>query len=254
MSQYGGYTIICGKLVSNVSEINEALANGGYVSLGQNVNEAAVVTAPYGNKTLVVHSGGTFDGNGKNLGMTNGGDNYVIMTAGGKIMNLNVNAGFRGIMIMSPKETVYIDGVTVGGPSVGYALNTGEGDSTQDLVVTNSAFYGWNSWSLLKSASFTKCTFGQGTYWGATSVYGRLARPYVDTVFTECAFNAEGYILDISNLDGTIDLVNCTMNGKVITAENFAELVDLSDLTSGGANLMAKVMVNGVLVFDEANP
>ena len=251
---YGGYTIICGKLVSNVSEINEALANGGYVSLGQNVNEAAVVTAPYGNKTLVVHSGGTFDGNGKTLGMTNGGDNYVIMTAGGTIKNLTVNEGFRGIMIMSAKETVYIDGVTVGGPSVGYALNTGEGDSTQDLIVTNSSFYGWNSWSLLKSASFTKCTFGQGTYWGATSIYGRLARPYVNTVFAECAFNAEGYIVDISQLDGTIDLVNCTLNGKVITAENFAELVDLSDLTSGGANLMAKVMVNGVLVFDEANP
>ena len=106
----------------------------------------------------------------------------------------------------------------------------------------------------MKSASFTNCTFGQGTYWGATSVYGRLARPYVDTVFTKCAFDAEGYILDISSLDGTIDLVNCTMNGTAITAENFADLVDLTDLSSGGATLMAKVKVNGVLVFDEANP
>ena len=156
-------------------------------------------------------------------------------------------------MIMSPTETIRIDNVYVGGPSVGYALNTGEGDSTQDLVVTNSSFYGWNSWSLLKSASFTNCTFGQGTYWGATSVFGRLARPFVDTVFTNCAFDAEGYVLDISRLNGTIDLVDCTLMGVKVTAENFADLVDLTDLASGGASLMAKVKVNGVLVFDEAN-
>jgi hypothetical protein len=38
----------------------------------------------------------------------------------------------------------------------------------------------------------------------------------------------------------------------LITADNFATLVDLTDL--GNANGVAKVMVNGVLVFDEANP
>ncbi|MBO5912874.1 MAG: leucine-rich repeat domain-containing protein [Clostridia bacterium] len=254
---YGGYKIVVGdvKVPESVEELNTALANGGNVVLSENVEVTAAQStiAPYGNKTAVTQNGGVFDGNGKDISLDMGGDNYTVMTAGGTIKNLNVVGGFRGIMIMSPTETVRLDNVYVGGPSVGYALNTGEGDSTQDLVVTNSSFYGWNSWALLKSASFTNCTFGQGTYWGATSVYGRLARPYVDTVFTNCAFDAEGYVLDISCLNGTIDLVDCTLMGVKVTAENFADLVNLGDLTSGGASLMAKVKVNGVLVFDEAN-
>lgn len=240
---------------NNFESLDSALKNGEDVDLGTDlaieINQAT--TAPYGNKTALNHTGGTFNGNGNDVSLGGGGDNYVVMTSGGTIKNLNVTGGFRGIMIMSAKETVYLDNVHVKGSSVGYALNTGEGDGTQDLVVTNSSFYGWNSWSLMKSASFTNCTFGQGTFWGATSLYGRLSRPYVDTVFTDCDFNAEGYILDISNLNGTVDLVNCRLNGTVITAENFKTLVDLTDLDSGGASLMAKVKVNGVLVFDEAN-
>jgi hypothetical protein len=144
------------------------------------------------------------------------------MTSGGTIKNLNVTGGFRGIVIMSADETVYLDNVHVGGASVGYALNTAEGDSSQDLIVTNSSFYGWNSWALLKSASFTNCTFGQGTYWGANSVYGRVLKPYVNTTLTDCSF-VEHMNLDLSSLAAghMIVMKNCTVNGQAVTAEVF---------------------------------
>ena len=256
---YNGKKIEMSLPVDNLDDLNEALKNGTNVSLKNNIlielNQAQ--TAPYGNKTALIHKGGTFDGAGNEVGLNTGADHYTVMTSGGTITNLKVTSGFRGIMIMDPTETIYIDKVYIGGSTVGYALNTGEGDGTQDLIVTDSEFYGWNSWSLIKSATFTNCTFGQGTYWGSNSIYGRIARPYVDTVFTNCDFNAVGYILDISSLNGTINLVNCRLNGVEITAENFDTLVDLTDLTSGdkaGVVNIAKVMVNGVLVFDEANP
>ena len=134
---------------------------------------------------------------------------------------------------MSAKETVYLDNVVSGGKGVVYALNTGEGDSTQDLVATNCTFNGWSSWSLLKSATFTNCTFGQGSEY--SNVVGRLLKPYVNTVFDGCDFCSKCYI-DLSALgaDQKVVLKNCTVKGVKMTAENWTSLVAPEDTCGEG--------------------
>ena len=197
------------------------------------INEGEMMTAPYGNKMALHHNGGLFDGNNKTLSVTIGGDNYAVMTSGGTIKDLTVDNGFRGILIMYAKETIKLENVVSSGEGVCYALNTAEGDSTQDLVATNCTFDGWSSWSLLKSATFTNCKFGQGTYY--TNVYGRLGKPYVNTVFEGCDFCSK-YYLDLSALgEGQkVTLKNCTVNGMKITANNWTRLVAPEDTCGDG--------------------
>ncbi len=250
--------------VSSAEDLNAALSNGEYVILKDDVTTEAATTAPYGNKVGFVHNGGTFDGNGNAVGITNSGDNYAVMTSGGTIQNLNVNDGFRGIMIMNPTADVVFDNVTVKG-DVCYAINTGEGDGTHSLIVTNSTLCGWSSFgTAVKDATFTNCTFGQGDYYD--NVYGRLVKPYVDTVFDGCEFESKFYI-DLSQLgkdgdgnvldpDAKIILKNCTVNGVKLTADNWTDLVvSESDCGNGqisielkdGTYLTAENMVNYII-------
>ena len=219
----GNYVVNHYTVVSTTADLQTALAEGKQVRLANDLNISEGITAPYGNKTALSQNGGLFDGNGKTITANLPGDNYIYMTNGGTTKNLNVTGAFRGIMIMSAKQTVYLDNVVSGGKGVVYGLNTGEGNSTQDLVATNCTFNGWCSWSLLKSATFTNCTFGQGSEY--TNVMGRIGRPYVNTVFDGCDFCSKYYI-DLSIFVGTKVIVkNCTVNGVKITAENWTSLV-----------------------------
>jgi hypothetical protein len=144
------------------------------------------------------------------------------MTNGGTIKNATITGAFRGIVIMSANQDVIIDNVTITG-GVGYAINTAEHATVEgvDLIVTNSTICGWSSFAGLESASFTNCHFGQGTYWGATSIYGRVIKPYVSTTFTNCTFVKSANI-DLSLLaEGEVVVFeNCTIDGVLITAEN----------------------------------
>lgn len=137
-------------------------------------------------------------------------------------------------MIMYPTEDVIIDRVTIGDKNVCYSISTGEGDGTHNLFVTNSTIKGWSSFgTAIKSASFTNCIFTQGEYY--TNVFGRLAKPYMDTLFDRCEFNSKFYI-DLSvlttdgdgkvvNPDAKVVLQNCTGNGVKLTAENWNQLI-----------------------------
>ena len=220
---------------NHTAYLQNVLKAGKHVVLSSDltINEGEMMTAPYGNKMALHHNGGLFDGNNKTLSVTIGGDNYAVMTSGGTIKDLTVDNGFRGILIMSAKETINLENVVSSGEGVCYALNTAEGDSTQDLVATNCTFDGWSSWSLLKSATFTNCKFGQGTYY--TNVYGRLGKPYVNTVFEGCDFCSKYYI-DLSALcEGhKVTLKNCTVNGMKITANNWTRLVAPEDTCGDG--------------------
>ena len=232
----GNQVVVDGAIVvSTTADLQAAAAAGNGVILNNDltISAAEMLTAPYGNKMAVSHKGGVFDGNGKTISCTIGGDNYVVMTNGGTIKNLSIDNGFRGVVIMSANQTVYLDNVVSSGDGVCYALNTAEGDSTQDLVATNCTFNGWSSWSLLKSATFTNCTFGQGTYY--TNVYGRLGKPYVTTLFEGCEFGSKYYI-DLSALGANqvVTLKNCTVNGVKLTAENWASLVAPEDTCGDG--------------------
>lgn len=235
------YTTDGAQVVKSADALVGALKSGEDVVLtGSLTNVAVNTTAPYGNYYGVALNGGVLDGNGNTLDfdigeLKNGkADNYGIMASGGTIKNVTITGVFRGIMIMNPTENIYIDNVIIGDEDVCYAINTGEGDGTHSLYVTNSTIKGWSSYgTAIKDVYFTNCTFAQGEYY--TDVFGRLVKPYVDTVFENCEFNSKFYI-DLSQLgkdgDGNvlnentkIVLKNCTVNGVKLTADNWQQLI-----------------------------
>ena len=223
----GVWTVIEQLVAATTADLQAALAEGKNVALANDitVETTEMLTAPYGNKMAFSHNGGVFNGNGKAISVKANGDNYVVMTNGGTIKNLDIDRGFRGVVLMYPTQDVYVDNVKVGvNDEVCYTINTAEGDGTHSLYVSNSILNGWCSiGTAVKDVTFTNCTFGQGTYY--TDVFGRLVKPYVDTVFEGCDFCNKCY-LDLSAFVGTKVIVkNCTVNGVKITAENWASLV-----------------------------
>ena len=87
--------------------------------------------------------------------------------------------------------------------------------------------------AMKESIAFTKCTLGENTakYWqnmGYGQDYDRLIRPYVTAVFTDCVCE-QGFYFDLSALEAgcTVTLKNCTVNGTVLTADNYAGLVTI---------------------------
>lgn len=227
VEENGVWTVIEQLVAATTADLQTALAEGKDVVLANNltITPAEMSTAPYGNKMALSQKGGVFNGNGKAISVTADGDNYVLMTNGGTIKNLDIDRGFRGVVLMSPTQDVYVENVKVGvNDEVCYTINTAEGDGTHSLYVSNSVLNGWCSiGTAVKDVTFTNCTFGQGTYY--TNVYGRLVKPYVNAVFDGCDFCNKCY-LDLSAFEGTKVIVkNCTVNGVKITAENWASLV-----------------------------
>ena len=227
VEENGVWTVIKNDVAATTADLQAALAEGKDVVLANDltITPEEMPTAPYGNKMALSQNGGVFNGNGKAISVTADGDNYVLMTNGGTIKNLDIDRGFRGVVLMYPTQDVYVDHVKVGvNDEVCYTINTAEGDGTHSLYVSNSALNGWCSiGTAVKDVTFTNCTFGQGTYY--TNVYGRLVKPYVDAVFDGCDFCNKCY-LDLSAFVGTKVVVkNCTVNGVKITAENWASLV-----------------------------
>lgn len=207
-------------IVSDAAELADALANGESVMLDKDVSKDKdeMFGAPYGNLTGYIQKGGVFDGNGKTLTVDVSGDNYGIMTYGGTIKNVEIAGVFRGIVLYAPTEDVIIDNVVINDDGVCYAINTAEHNDTdpQDLIVTNSKIHGWTSIAGMKNTSFTKCEFGQGTYYNNAS--GRLVKPYGNITFADCAFSAN-YYLDLSALKAGCQVVleDCTINGVALT-------------------------------------
>ena len=224
------------KFASTTAVLQAALADGKNVVLANDltITPEEMATAPYGNKMALSQNGGVFNGNGKNISVTANGDNYVVMTNGGTIKNLDIDRGFRGIVLMDPNQDVYVDNVNIGvDDEVCYTINTAEGEGINSLHVSNSNLFGWCSiGTAVKDVTFTNCTFGQGTYY--TDVYGRLVKPYVDAIFDSCDFCDKCYI-DLSAFVGKkVTVKNCTVNGVKITAENWTSLVAPESTCSEG--------------------
>lgn len=109
-----------------------------------------------------------------------------------------------------------------------YGMNVTASETANAIfTVNNSAFYGWSSFSGFASASFTDCIFGEGTVDSTGNAYNRV-RSYDVATFTNCEF--KGSLIDVldekGKLVGDITLVNCTYNGKAITAEMLPDIVD----------------------------
>lgn len=237
--------------VSNATELGDALTNGDSAIMTDDLTVTGSVitnngvTEAYGNKVGVAQYGGTLDGNGNTLTET-GSSAYVIVTHGGTIKNLTIVGGGRGIVIYAPTEDVIIDNVVIDGP--GYAINTAEHNG-QNLIVTNSTVNGWTSLAGMDSVSFTNCNLGENSTkcwqnYGYDQDYDRLIKPYGQATFTDCIFE-NGYCIDLSSLaeGNVISLNNCTCDGVVLTAENYADYITI-ELPGWTSNLNDCVSFN----------
>ena len=205
-------------VADSAEDIISAAAGGNDILMTDDIS-TVTSSSGYGGADIKVN-GGVFDGNGNTLSVDGSGDYTAIKTAGGTIKNLAIDDGFRGIFLEKITEDVYLDNVKLGGDGVCYCINTGVNYGDYSLIVTNSEINGWTSFAQIKSASFTNCDFGQGTYY--TNVDGRLVKPYVNTVFDRCTF-IEGFYIDLSSLESgcKVTLKDCTvLNGAEITIDS----------------------------------
>lgn len=104
-----------------------------------------------------------------------------------------------------------------------YAFNTNIATAGNGvLTVSGSNIDGWASWSGLKSASFTNCSFAKsGNY--------EACRPYDPTTWTNCTFSKD-YKIGCGEDGIAYKFVNCTQNGAVVT-EDIVTNTDASGLT-----------------------
>ena len=142
--------------------------------------------------------------------MTIDGGNYT--TTDGK--------GLRGIYITKGGE-YNVNKVVV--KNVTYAINVNTTENVT-LSVKNSTLEGWTSYGTSTTASFDNVKFTCGKY--------ANFKPYSSTVLTECNFEA-GFQIDFTALSGVLTFKNCKYNGEVLTAENFASLVNIDGDCTG---------------------
>ena len=211
----------------SVDNVKDALDQGLDVSLSGNVEGAATDSNGYGTTGVYVN-GSTFDGNNYtiNVSKANGTWDSAVATNGGTIKNLKVEGAFRGIFTGGLKSDLYLDNVYL--DKVCYTFNAdGTKDDTYSLIVTNSTFNGWTSYSnIFKAVTFTNCNFGAGT--GGYKY--AFIRPYNDTTFTNCVFEPN-YTFDSSCATSTF--VNCYVGATLVTQENITTL-----LGSGASNVI----------------
>ena len=227
---------------TDAGSIQDAAKEGGDVTFGDDVTVASeeVVQGNYGGTKAGIYQGGdgTINGNGYEL-IVEGPKAIGIMTAGGTIENLSVNA-YRGIYITYPKNSVTIDGCTLAG---GYAINVaGDGfgkDATDTdkmtLSVNKTEIIGWSSWTLFKTASFTDCTFTKGSYWTKETSdaedwperdnYNHAFRVYTSaTTFKNCDFE-KGWRIYLNT--GSLTFDNCRVGGETVTKDNVEKLFEV---------------------------
>ena len=207
--------------VSKATDLDMALSNGEDVVLGTDLtfsSQDTTANSGYG-ATGVSVKGGTFDGNGKTLTVTNANGTWdsAVHTTGGTIKNLTVSGAMRGIFMGGATGDVFIDNVVI--DKVCYTFNSDGGNKDYGVYINNSVLNGWTSYSdVHKEVVFTDCTFGQGT--GGYKY--ALCRPYNKSVFKNCVFEV-GYEFDTSRTS-KLTFINCYYGDTLITAENAASL------------------------------
>ena len=129
--------------------------------------------------------------------------------------NLNLRALYNGGNYVT-QDLVISDSYLAGQ----YAMNV-YGKDGANLIVTDTALYGWTSFTGFGEATFTGCTFGEGPATAGLSY--NYIRPYDDTTFTNCEF--KGSTFDVAD-GATVTFVNCTYNGKALTQEMIEDIID----------------------------
>lgn len=234
---------IDGNVVGLKGEIDASRA-GETVFLKQSQNSAGSVAL----------GGVNLDGNGKTLNFMNVADdktNYGIITAGGDIKNVTITGdaydfngstyGFRALIINDALDSdIRIDNSNLFGT---YALNTTAPTGAYALYANDSTFNGWTSYANLSKAVFTDCDFKACE--GQANV-----RPYVDSAFVDCEFDAD-YTITVNKNSAafTITLDSCYAGGIKVTAENFKDLLAGEDnVYALYNNTNVTVIVDGVAV------
>ena len=203
---------------NEVTTLDEALLSGGNVTMTEDMTFSAGTTTAnsgYG-ATGVKVNGGSFNGNGNTLNVTNAGDTWgcAVNATSGVIQNVTIKGAFRGIFMGGANGDVYINNVVIDGCV--YTFNSDAGNKAYGVYITGSTLKGWTSFSNVhKEVIFTDCTFGEGRG-------NAFCRPYNACVFENCVFE-EGFEFDTSK---TSDIVfkNCYYGETLITAENAATL------------------------------
>ena len=164
---------------------------------GKNVNIALVVTeAPVSN------------------GLVQNVNNVENMTIDGGNLKTTDGKGLRGIYITKGGE-YNVNHVVV--KNVTYAINVNTTETVK-LNVVDSTLEGWTSYGASTTATFTNVNFECGEY--------ANFKPYSSTVLTDCNFEA-GFMIDFTALSGVLTFKNCKYNCEVLTAANFASLVNI---------------------------
>jgi hypothetical protein len=213
-------------VVDTAKALDTALISGGDAILNEDLlfsSSDTTADSSYG-ATGVSVKGGTLDGNGNSLGITNWGTwDAAVHTTGGTIKNLTINSGMRGIFMGSATADVYIDNVVIDGTI--YTFNSDGGNKNYGVYISNSTLNGWTSHSdVHKEVVYTNCNFGKGNGYA-------FCRPYGPTAFVGCDF-AAGFEIDAI---GAVTFENCTIGGVALTSGNLSTLV-----TSNIANATVK--------------
>lgn len=157
------------------------------------------------------------------------------------ISNSEIQGKFKTISIVDGVNgTVNIFNCDITGV---YTINVNSA-SSQNLIlnIENSKLHGWTSYGDIKSATFTNTEFSKGK-----SAYDFI-RPYADTTWNNCTFDAE-LTIGAGAVGKTYTFNGCTKNGTLITAENIKNLNVLDMSASDGENLKnCKIIVDGTTV------
>lgn len=156
-----------------------------------------------------------------NNGLVQNVNNVENMTIDGGNYTTTDGKGLRGIYITTGGE-YNVNNVVV--KNVTYAINVNTTAAVK-LNVANSTLEGWTSYGESTTATFTKVNFTCGTY--------ANFKPYSATVLTDCTFEP-GFQIDFTALkSGKLTFVNCKYGNTVLTAENFASVVNIDGDCTG---------------------
>lgn len=203
-------------LDTDVNEINAALKN-------PNVSTVTLPSNVTTNASLDLN-GKTLDGNGNTItatgNMMSDGQNTdpVVYATAGTIQNLTVMGAGRGVGTRGALTgDLTVENYTANGGS--YALHVGSGNK-HALTVKNSNLNGWTSFG----TGFGSVTFENTKFAKGTTGYNNI-RAYSNATFTNCDFTNTILAVGDSTPGVVLTFVNCTYNGKLITADMFEMFV-----------------------------
>ena len=253
MTAFGGPADVTAT-AADIANVLETADAGKTVALSENVALTDTLTA---NANITINgAGNTITGNAGTDGKS-----ALVLADGGTVKDLNVTCGTieaptsgkygieakgNDVTIENSNikyaravfadnmagKTLTIKNSTLNGT---YAMNTGS-NAPENIVVSDTKLYGWTSYDISGSASFTNCEFGKGDTGYA------VLKPYDNTTLTNCVFSAEyldaainnQYGFDVGTTGFTVSFNNCyVMQNGVKTPLSATLLKQMFNMDAG---------------------